>query len=99
MVAYDGKTENGIPYIVKLYRENYQYTVTVDDLDTLAPERKSALSGGSVTSYTIGNRSISREALSASETLKMWDRLMALKLRLEKGMSPRKAVGVVIRDW
>lgn len=99
MATYDGKTENGIPYVVRLYEANYKYTATVDDLDTLAPARKQTLSGGAVTSYTIGSRSITRNQLSASEVLKLWDKLMAQKLRLESGAAPRKAVGVVHRDW
>jgi hypothetical protein len=98
-INYDGKTENGIPYVVRLYETNYRYTVTVDDLDALAPSRKQALSGGAVTSYTIGNRSITRNQLSAADALKQWDKLMNLKLRLEAGVAPRKAVGIVHRDW
>lgn len=99
MASYDGKTENGVPYIVRLYQTNYKYTVTVDDLDELVPCRKQALSGGAVSSYTIGSRSITRNQLSASEVMKLWDKLMAQKLRLESGTAPRKAVGVVHRDW
>lgn len=96
---YDGKTGNGVPYIVRLYESNYQYTVCVDSLDELAPCRKQILTGGAVSSYTIGSRSITRNQLSASEVLKLWDKLMGQKARLENGSSPRKAVGVVHRDW
>lgn len=99
MANYDGKTENGIPYMTRLYMANYKYQVVVDDLDALAPQKKDVLSGGTVTSYTIGNRSITKNQLSANDVIKRWDKLMAEKLRLENGTAPRKAVAVVHRDW
>lgn len=96
---YDAKTENGIPYVAKLYAANYKYQVVVDDLDALYPQKKDVLGGGSVTAYTIGNRSITKSQLSAADVIKRWDKLMAEKLRLENGTKPRKAVAVVHRDW
>lgn len=98
-MRYDGKTENGIPYIKRLYAQNFQYTACVDGLDALYKQRQAILSGGAVSSYTIGDRTISRNQLSGSEVMKQWDKLYALKLRLEKGNAPRKAVGIVHRDW
>jgi len=99
MGKYDSKTDNGIPYIARLYSSNYKYETVVNDLDELYPTKKSILSGGTVGTYTIGNRSITRNQLSASDVLKRWDSLMATKLRLENGNSARKAVGIVHRDW
>ena len=100
MVRCDAKTENGIPYVSSLYVKNYEYETIVTDLDGLVVTRKSIMSGsGSVTSYTIGSRSLSRQTLSASEILKLWDSLWDRKKRLEEGRSARKSVGVVLRDW
>ncbi|MBQ7564608.1 MAG: hypothetical protein IJT16_11540 [Lachnospiraceae bacterium] len=96
---YDAKTENGIPYFSGLYKRSFEYLTVVDSLNDLAVQRKAILAGGAVNSYTIGNRSITRNQLSPSELLKLWDRLMAKKLSLENGRKPRKAVGVVHRDW
>ena len=96
---YDAKTKNGIPYVSSLYARNFQYSTTVDSLDALYTQRQAVLSGGSVSSYTIGNRTISRNNLSATDVMKQWDKLMETKMRLEKGNAPRKAVGIVHRDW
>lgn len=96
---YDAKTENGIPYISTLYALNYRYETVVNDLDALYPTKQAALGAGNVTEYSIGDRSLKRNGLSASEILKQWDKLMALKARLERGDAPRKAVGIVHRDW
>jgi hypothetical protein len=100
MVNYDAKTENGIPYLSKLYTENYEYERVVTDLDSLATTRKVLMSGsGGVTQYSLGSRSVTRQAMSASEMLAMWDKLWARKLELEGTKKPRKAIGVVMRDW
>lgn len=100
MVTYDAKTENGIPYVSRLYINDFEYTTIVNDLDALVLTRHSIMTGsGSVSSYTIGSRSLSRQTMSASEILKMWDDLWAKKKRLEEGRSARKAIGVVLRDW
>lgn len=98
-MTYDGKTENGIQYISALYAGNYRYQTCVDGLDKLVKQRDAVLSGEAVSGYTIGSRSITRNSLSATDVLKQWDKLLAQKLRLEKGNAPRKAVGVVHRDW
>lgn len=96
---YDAKTANGIPYVARLYSANYKYQVVVDDLDALYPSKKDILGGGSVSAYTIGNRSITKSQLSPSDVIKRWDKLIAEKLRLENGTKPRKAVAIVHRDW
>jgi len=99
-IHYDAETENGIPYLLGLYMNNFDYKTVVNDLDGMVEVRKSIVSGGGgVTSYTIGSRSLSRQALSASELLKLWDDLMDKKKQLEQGRSVRKSVGVVFRDW
>ena len=99
-IRYDGETEHGIPYITGLYVNNFQYKITVNDLDGLVTARQQIMTGGgSVTQYTIGSRSLSRNALSASDILKLWDTLWTKKEQIEKGRSARKAVGVVLRDW
>lgn len=98
-MTYDGKTKNGIPYITRLYAQNFQYTACIDGLDALYVQRQSVLTNGTVSSYTIGNRTVSRTTLSPTDVLKQWDKLYALKLRLESGNKPRKAVGIVHRDW
>ena len=101
MVTCDGRTDNGIPYVTHLFLSNYEYETVINDLDGLVLVRKQIMSGGgSVSSYTIGSRSLSKQALSASEVLDLWDKLWAKKERLEEGRSAtRKAVGVVLRDW
>jgi len=100
MVTCDAKTENGIPYNSALYLNNFEYEVIVDDLDGLIIARRTIMKGeGSVSSYTIGSRSLSRQTLSASDILKLWDKLWARKEQLEQGRTPRKSVGVVLRDW
>lgn len=96
---YDATTENGIKYISRLYANSYKYQMVVDDLDTLAVTRKEILAGGGVSGYTIGSRSITKNVLSAEDVLKRFDKLMAQKLQLEKGIGPRKAVAVIPRDW
>lgn len=98
-MRYDAKTEHGIPYLSRLYAVNFKYTTVVDDLDSLIETRKQIMAGGTVSSYTIGSRTVSRNQLSATDVMKQWDKLIALKLRLENGTAPRKAVGVVHRDW
>lgn len=99
MINYDGKTENGIPYLTKLYIKNFNYQSVVDDLDALYPTKKAALSGGSYRTYTLGDRSITRNAMEPDEIIALWDKLMAQKKQMETGIGPRKAVGVIPRDW
>lgn len=100
MIQYDAKTEHGIPYISALYSASFDYETVINDLDGLVTTRKSVMEGnGAVTSYSLGSRSVTRQAMSAKDVLDMWDRLMAKKKELEAGRKPRRAVGVVIRDW
>ncbi len=100
MANYDAETTNGIPYISSLYSNKYEYKRVVTDLDNLAPTRDSLLSGaGAVTSYSLGSRSVTRQALSGTDALALWDKLWAKKLQLEHAKKPRKALGVVPRDW
>ena len=97
---YDGTTTNGIGYIVRLYNSNYRYKEIVDDLDTMKPARMAFLSGkGSVNQYSIGSRQLSRTQLSGKDMLALYDKLLAEKQCIETGSRPRKAVGVVLRDW
>ena len=98
-INYDGKTENGIPYLTKLYIKNFNYQSVVDDLDALYPTKKAALGGGSYRTYTLGDRSITRNAMDPDEIMALWDKLMAEKLQMEGAKTQRKAVGVVFRDW
>lgn len=99
-MTYDSKTSNGIPYIGRLYAINYRYSCVVDDLDALQSARQMVLSGsGNVTQYSIGSRQLTRATLSATQTLALWDKLMAEKEQLEGAGRPRKSVGIVIRDW
>ena len=100
MIQYDAKTENGIPYLSALYSANFEYETVIDDLDGLTTARKAVMSGsGAVTSYSLGSRSVTRQALSAKDVLEMWNKLMTRKKELEEGRKPRRAVGVVLRDW
>lgn len=99
-VKYDAKTENGIPYVARLYAGNYRYSCIVDDLDALCPARKTVLAGsGNVTQYSIGSRQLTRATLNATQTLALWDKLMAEKEQIEGAGSPRKCVGIVLEDW
>ena len=99
-MTYDAKTENGIPYILRLYGKSYRYACVVDDLDALQPARRAVLEGGgNVTQYSIGSRQLTRAAMGASQTLALWDKLTAEKARLEGAGGPRKSVGIVLRDW
>ncbi len=99
-ISYDATTDNGIKYISSLYSKSFDYQIVIDDLDALYVVRSSVLSGeGNVESYSIGSRSLTRKSLSASEVLSLWGELMAKKKQLEMRRKPRKAVGVVLRDW
>ena len=96
---YDAYTEHGIPYFSKLYIKKFEYKDVVDDLDALYPSKKAALSGGAYRTYTLGDRSITRNAMDPDEIMALWDKLMAQKKQMETGIGPRKAVGVIPRDW
>ena len=98
-ISYDAETENGIPFMRGLYINNFSYKDVVNQLDALYPARNDVLTEGTVRSYSIGSRSVTKATLSAKEVLALWDKLMAEKLRLEQGRSKRRVVGVVPRDW
>lgn len=99
-VNYDGRTENGVPYVARLYSTNYRYTCIVDDLNSLQPARQTVLSGsGSVTQYSIGSRQLTKSVLNATQLLSLWDKLMAEKAAIEGAGRSRKSVGIVLRDW
>ena len=100
MITYDAKTENGIGYISKLYTNNFEYQMIVNNLDGLVNVIQSFASGsGTVSSYSLGTRSVSREVSSLEEARSWWDDLMRKKKQMEQARKPRKAVGVVPRDW
>ena len=98
-MKYDARTENGIPYISRLYETNYSYQDVVDDLDALYPMKKAALSGGAYRTYTLGDRSVTRQTMTPEKIRALWERLMAEKERLEQGRSKRQTLGVIPRDW
>ena len=100
--GYDNETAHGIPFHTRLYTASFEYRSVVDDLDTLALSKKEALNGGLYKRYNLGGRDgreVERSVLSPDKVMKMWDSLMARKIRLEGGMAKRRAYGVVMRDW
>lgn len=101
MVNYDAQMEkSGIPYISALYSLNFEYRTIVMWLDNnYAAYTGESGSSGSVQSYSIGSRSLTRATYSATELSREWETKMRRKLQLERGTKPRKAVGVVLRDW
>lgn len=99
MQQYDQMTGNGVEYIGRLYKTNTRYKTIVDDMDMLYPVYKQVMSGkGTVQSYTIATRSLTRSTLSAGEAIADYKVLRDQKMRIEQGRSARKAVGVVPRD-
>lgn len=99
IVHYDAETKNGIPYITALYDGNFRYKSVVTDLDNMWGAKQTATSGGQYKSYTIGDRSVTRSAMTPDRVLSLWDKLMAEKERLEQGRSKRRTLGVIPRDW
>ena len=99
-ISYDAETENGIGYIKKLYTGNFEYKMIVNNLDGLVPVIQAFSSGsGAVSSYSLGTRQVSRQVASLNQAREWWDDLMRKKKQLEQCKKPRKAVGVVPRDW
>ncbi len=98
-MKYDAETPNGIPYFGYLYADNFEYRDAVDTLDELYPIKHEAFTTGNTKSYSIGSRSVTKTVLSARDVLKLWDKMMAEKLRLEQRRSKRRTLGVVFRDW
>lgn len=99
-ITYDTSTEHGIGYISRLYSQNFEYKMIVNNLDGLSVVIQEFASGkGTVTSYSLGTRSVSRQVSSLSEARVWWDDLMRRKKLLEQGRRPRKAIGAVPMDW
>lgn len=99
-ISYDAKTENGIDYVARLYVNNFEYKNIVDNLDGLVTVISEFSQGkGTVTSYSLGTRSVSRQVTSLSEAREWWDELIRRKERFEYNKKPRKAVGAVPMDW
>lgn len=99
-ITYDASTEHGIGYISRLYSQNFEYKMIVNNLDGLSVVIQEFASGeGMVTTYSLGARSVSRQVSSLSEARAWWDDLMRRKKLLEQGRRPRKAIGAVPMDW
>ena len=99
-ISYDAHTGNGIGYVSRLYDKNFEYKMIVENLDGLVLVMQEFSSGsGSVSSYTLGTRQVSRQVTSLSQAREWWDDLMRRKNTLEQGKKPRKAVGAVPMDW
>ena len=98
--SYDAQTENGIGYYSRLFNLNFEYKMIVNNLDGLVLVIQDFSSGsGTVSSYSLGSRSVSRQVTSLTEAREWWDDLMRQKKLLEQNKKPRKAVGAVPRDW
>lgn len=99
-ISYDARTENGIGYVTRMYESNFEYKRIVDDLDGLVVVLSEFSKGsGSVSSYSLGTRSVSRQVASFAEAKAWWDELIRKKESMEYHKKPRKAVGAVPRDW
>jgi len=99
-ISYDATTENGIGYVSRLYNKNFEYKRIVNDLDGLVLVLEDFSKGsGSVSSYSLGTRQVSRQTVSFEDAKAWWDELMRKKEQMESGRKPRKAVGCVPRDW
>ena len=99
-ISYDAHTENGIDYVSRIYATNFKYKNIVNNLDGLVNVISAYSQGkGSVTSYSLGTRSTSRQVASLQEAREWWDDLIRQKEKIECGKKPRKAVGAVPMDW
>lgn len=99
-ITYDKETENGVGYFSWLYSKNFEYKIVVNQLDGLVPVISDFSKGsGTVTSYSLGTRSVTRQVTSLSEAREWWKELMSRKKQLELHKRPRKAVGAVPMDW
>ena len=99
-ISYNNYTKNGIGYVLRLYNNNFEYKSIVNNLDGLVLVIQSFSEGsGTVTSYSLGTRSVSRQVTSLSEAREWWDELIKHKNQIEQGKRPRKAVGYVPMDW
>lgn len=71
-------------------------------LDAYLEREAVMLSPEGVQQYTIGSRNLTRYTLALSDVQKMIEQLRKRLVELEaelKGQRPRKAVGIVPRDW
>ena len=76
--------------------------VTRARLDQYLAREKEMISADGVQSYTIGSRNLQRYQTSLQDIQDMIDKLRKRERELEAelaGQSPRRAVGVVPRDW
>ena len=75
---------------------------TRDRLDMYLKREETMLNQESVQSYTIGSRSLQRYQTDLTSVQNMIEKLRKRIRELEaelSGQSPRRAVGVVPRDW
>ncbi len=71
-------------------------------LDAYLEREDAMLSPEGVQQYAIGSRSLTRYSLALADVQKMIEQLRKRLIELEaelKGQKPRKAVGIVPRDW
>ena len=87
--------------VMTVYEIQKEITITKDRLDLYYEKEKEILKGG-VQAYGLGTRSVSRYNAALSEVRAA---IKALKKELDEleaylnGNKPRKAVGVIPRDW
>jgi len=76
--------------------------VTQKRLDAYLEREMIMLSPEGVQQYTLGSKSLMRYSLALADVQKMIEQLRKRLIELQaelNGQSPRKAVGVVLRDW
>ena len=76
--------------------------VTQKRLDAYLEREMIMLSPGGVQQYTLGSKSLMRYSVALADVQKMIEQLRKRLAELQaelNGQSPRKAVGVVPRDW
>ena len=95
---YDAITQNGIPYITRIWMKNAKYQIIVTTLDAMYPQYIKAVSGTAVSGYRIGTREMNYRGLSVSEMMKKYLDLLTQKLAMENGTTPRLAKAIVPRD-
>ena len=75
---------------------------TKERLELYKAREKEMISQGGVQMYTIGSRSLQRYQTSLAQVQDMVDKLRNRVRELEAelaGQSPRRALGIVPRDW
>ena len=101
-ISYDATTENGIQYITSLYSRNTKYYTIVNRLDKMTPHYEEILTGDSVKSYQVGQggtRSVTFNTVDPEAFMEKYENLEAAKVAMESNAKPRKAVGVIPRDF